>query len=264
MKNPTRKGFGFTGWSGTGLTGSNNMTVTIPKGSTGNRSYTAHWQADMTSIESMQQMTSEICAATAVGTSKNLTDTRDSNVYSVKKLKDGNCWMTQNLRLANRNITSVDSNLPSGTAWTVPASSTNGFGTDDTNSVYIDSTHGGYYSFFAATAGWGTSSVTKSNAPQDICPKGWRLPASKDFGELVDKYNTVSLLMGEPSITLSGYRGNRNVEEQGSLGLYRSSTVDSSGNSIELYLDSRYQNDPAPYYYMMDKTYGMPIRCVAK
>ena len=44
LKNPTRPGYTFTGWSGTGLTGEDNLTVTIQKGSTGNRSYTAHWR----------------------------------------------------------------------------------------------------------------------------------------------------------------------------------------------------------------------------
>lgn len=46
LKNPTREGYTFTGWSGTGLTDSSNMTVTIAKGSTGNRSYTANWRAN--------------------------------------------------------------------------------------------------------------------------------------------------------------------------------------------------------------------------
>ena len=44
LENPTRPGYTFTGWSGTGLDGENNMTVTIPKGSTGERRYTAHWR----------------------------------------------------------------------------------------------------------------------------------------------------------------------------------------------------------------------------
>ena len=44
LKNPTKSGYIFTGWSGTGLDGENNMTVTIPKGSTGERRYTAHWR----------------------------------------------------------------------------------------------------------------------------------------------------------------------------------------------------------------------------
>ena len=48
LTNPTRGGYTFTGWSGTGLSGSSNMTVTIPKGSTGARSYTAHWRINCT------------------------------------------------------------------------------------------------------------------------------------------------------------------------------------------------------------------------
>ena len=50
LKNPTRPGYTFTGWSGTGLTGEDNLTVTIPKGSTGNRNYTAHWSLNTYSI----------------------------------------------------------------------------------------------------------------------------------------------------------------------------------------------------------------------
>ena len=44
LKNPTRPGYTFTGWSGTDLTGESNMTVTVEKGSIGDRSYTAHWR----------------------------------------------------------------------------------------------------------------------------------------------------------------------------------------------------------------------------
>ena len=46
--NPTREGYRFMGWSGTGLTGETNTTVTIPTGSTGNRSYTATWAPEYT------------------------------------------------------------------------------------------------------------------------------------------------------------------------------------------------------------------------
>ncbi|HAD20301.1 MAG TPA: hypothetical protein DCF42_07885 [Lachnospiraceae bacterium] len=41
---PIRKGYTFTGWSGTDLTGEDNMEVTVPKNSHGNRSYQAHWK----------------------------------------------------------------------------------------------------------------------------------------------------------------------------------------------------------------------------
>ena len=43
--NPEKNGYIFTGWSGTDLNGEDNMTVTIPTGSTGNRTYTAHYAA---------------------------------------------------------------------------------------------------------------------------------------------------------------------------------------------------------------------------
>ena len=46
LSNPTKENYTFTGWSGTGLSDENNMTVTIPKGSTGHRTYTAHWTPD--------------------------------------------------------------------------------------------------------------------------------------------------------------------------------------------------------------------------
>ena len=43
LNNPVKTGYTFTGWSGTGLTGEDNLSVTIPKGSTGNRTYKAHF-----------------------------------------------------------------------------------------------------------------------------------------------------------------------------------------------------------------------------
>ena len=42
LKNPTREGYTFAGWTGTGIEGTS-MAVTIAAGSTGVRSYTATW-----------------------------------------------------------------------------------------------------------------------------------------------------------------------------------------------------------------------------
>ena len=48
----------------------------------------------------MQDMTSEICKSVDVEESElQLVDLRDGKLYWVAKLKDGNCWMTQNLDL---------------------------------------------------------------------------------------------------------------------------------------------------------------------
>ena len=43
LTNPTKDYYDFIGWSGTGLTGNNNTTVTISRGSTGDREYTANY-----------------------------------------------------------------------------------------------------------------------------------------------------------------------------------------------------------------------------
>lgn len=48
LNNPTKTGYTFKGWSGTGLTGDTNITVTVSQGSTGDRSYTAQWEAQPT------------------------------------------------------------------------------------------------------------------------------------------------------------------------------------------------------------------------
>lgn len=45
IASPTRTGYTFTGWTGTGLAEAT-MTVTIPTGSTGDRTYTANWTAN--------------------------------------------------------------------------------------------------------------------------------------------------------------------------------------------------------------------------
>jgi len=43
LNNPTKTGYTFKGWSGTGLTGDSNTSVSVAVGSTGARSYTANW-----------------------------------------------------------------------------------------------------------------------------------------------------------------------------------------------------------------------------
>ncbi|MBR3269870.1 BspA family leucine-rich repeat surface protein [Candidatus Saccharibacteria bacterium] len=71
----------------------------------------------------MQDMTPELCAS--VGFDSNNTvqtqmvDTRDNKLYWIAKIRDGNCWMTQNLDLdlnSDRTLTPTDSDVK--TNWT--------------------------------------------------------------------------------------------------------------------------------------------------
>ena len=49
LKNPSKEGYEFTGWTGTNLT-NKTKTVTILKGSMGDRNYTAHWSEEVYEI----------------------------------------------------------------------------------------------------------------------------------------------------------------------------------------------------------------------
>ena len=77
LETPKRTGYTFTGWSGTDLS-ENKMTVTITKGSTENRSYTANWQEN----------TYTICFTTCgVGTTGSM-DQIKMNYTQTKQLPD--------------------------------------------------------------------------------------------------------------------------------------------------------------------------------
>ena len=62
----------------------------------------------LSSITNMQEMTSAICNASTENETKQLKDTRDNKLYWVTKLKDGNCWMTQNLDFDIKVLAALD------------------------------------------------------------------------------------------------------------------------------------------------------------
>ena len=237
------------------------------------------------SISKMQQMTPEICAATTTpnrtataldtdgshygdpnyAPTKTLVDTRDDNTYTVSKLADGRCWMTQNLRIIDKTITPADSDVTSN--YTIPVSSTSGFSASffEISNAYVDS-DGGFYNWYAATAGTGTTALTtrNQNTTVSICPKGWRLPTSGDNGEfktLYDNYNSSSTLRSNPvNLTLSGHVNNNSRNMQGSFGYYWSSTV--ATVYYAYYLGLNPSNVYSTYY---DSKYsGYSVRCIAR
>ena len=214
------------------------------------------------SIANMQDMTPELCANTKEHQTKTLRDIRDDNTYTVAKLKDGRCWMTQSLRIAGKTLTSADSDVTSN--YTIPASSGSGFGTYDTSSVYVDS-GGGLYTWYAATAGTGTKALSTQgqNTTVSICPKGWRLPTGGNGGEfeaLNNRYSSISDLMANANFALSGFLGGGSRADQGSGGFYWSSTVNSSDYAYYLYLNT---SNAYPAHYS-HKYNGFSVRCIAR
>ena len=213
-------------------------------------------------IANMQDMTPEICAKAQTHQTATLRDTRDGNTYTVAKLKDGKCWMTQNLRIINKTITPADSDVT--TNYAIPASSINGFSSNNTSNAYVDN-DGGLYTWYTATAGTGTQSMSTQgqNTTVSICPKGWRLPTSGNGGEfeaLNNRYSSISDLTANADFTLSGRVHSSSRGYQGSSGYYWSSTVNSSSNAYHLLLNTSYVY-PANH---SSKNYGFSVRCIAR
>jgi uncharacterized protein (TIGR02145 family) len=192
-------------------------------------------QDPLDTITTMQAMTSTLCgnAPTYEQTGKTytLTDTRGdgaghTQTYAVRKLKDGNCWMVQNLNLTlstSMTLTPDDTNITSNFTPTNNTDTTaTSWGSYDT-ATDVDKTRsyepgdkwctgttagssqtcsttqgtadatahiGNYYNWSAATAGSGTSAMDSGNASYSICPKGWRLPTGGSSGELANLITT--------------------------------------------------------------------------
>ncbi len=131
----------------------------------------------------MQEMTHAACASqptpaageTSVPT-KTLIDIRDKKTYTIAKLKDGNCWMTDNLALeGGTTLTIEDSDLDPNVyinewrTYTLPVATTSEFSNARVNdkngiSTYANqqvrnaanpdtNKYGAYYSWCVATAG---------------------------------------------------------------------------------------------------------------
>lgn len=80
ISDPTRTGYTFKGWSGTGLSGDTNKNIQIAKGSTGNKSFTANWTANTYTVQYSGNKPSTAPGTYAVtGLPGNATWTYDSN-----------------------------------------------------------------------------------------------------------------------------------------------------------------------------------------
>lgn len=214
-----------------------------------------------------------------------LTDIRDNNNYKVRKLKDGKCWMIQNLRLGDnklkngRILTKDDTDIT--TDFTLPSSNNTTFKTYTEaaiNTDYVDQIvknnnngekYGTYYNWLAATAGTGTSNIKTDgdNASGSICPKGWGLPKNNDAVSLIDAYRTVDNLgkilqsSEGPNFILGGnYNTNNSADFQGNIGQYWTSTsYNSAQQSYLISVSNSGVGVPGDYY----RDCGRSVRCVS-
>ncbi len=225
--------------------------------------------ANFFNITKMQEMTHEICADTEIPTpsasetttltaadwnsgsrtgipTTTLLDDRAGQVsYTVKKLADGKCWMTENLALpAGAVLSASDSDLDGVevTSYTLPSSSNpfvndpaqdieamNSDYTTDTTSEPRGYKAGNFYSWRTATAGTGRGAgsnpgtgvltdvfgtdmtVQNNNTLVSICPKGWRLPTdgNPDGGTtgITTPGSATNLVNGDFTALINAYGG---------------------------------------------------------
>ena len=206
-------GYGFSGWNDkadmSGINYGPNQTIPVTQDMIDNGfTLYAHWVESTGNLQGWNG-----CSALNPNQVIGLTDTRDNNVYAVAKLADGNCWMIENLRLADTDsnnspitLNSTNTNNPASTFTALSATSnewctqynsetccnqnklnTNNTISFTTNTTGIQSSdiysYGNYYNWYTATAGTGTYSQTSGNATGDICPTGWSLPTGNVGGQ---------------------------------------------------------------------------------
>ena len=251
--------------------------------------------------------------ATLADCGKDMVDSRDNTIYTTALLENGQCWMTKNLDLAGgTQLTSDDTNMASD--WVMPTA--NGFqinnrlpnsetivsGTSLPETAFSDNTKAyvfnsnsttctsslpcySYYSWTTATLGSGLNiSTDNTDAPYDICPKGWHLPNTRtgtndtaDFRKLIialggsasiQTYDSTTSptgatifngLASSPLYFLrAGYYNFGSFNGSGSNGLYWSSASLSSADARYLNFFSHTVNSANGY----GRRSGFSIRCV--
>ena len=311
--NYSRTGYGFAGWSldsGAGAKLLNGQAVTIygpnqaitvdsnflANADQNNQiTFYAVWLPADTNY-TMQSFGSAQCENMEFGEFIALRDIRDNNVYSVTRLEDGNCWMTENLRLDPSTTTFTSSNTNSPTADFITAaqnsasSNTLCNGDNDTcidtirfntnalnrnltpahNNNSVDRSwysYGVMYNWYTASAGNGTYNTSSTNVAGDICPAGWRLPTGGENGEFVNLNN---LANGGSTTSDSGlvkfpdnfiYSGDYNYNTPGgrnSYGRYWSATPDGNLNAYRLGIVSG-NPTPAGSFKKWD---AFAVRCI--
>ena len=128
----------------------------------------------------MQDFTEDMCTTLGTSTEKYVTlyDKRDNNSYQVSYI-NGQCWMTQNLRITGTvpsngsNFSGQDidisvNDLTAGNSYTEPRTHV---GVDNNNNPTA------WYNYCAASAKTICTDRVTVDTAQDICPLGWHLPS---------------------------------------------------------------------------------------
>ena len=244
-------GYEFSSWSNSGGSIANRNTLSTRYTVNGPGTITLTGKSSVTYI---QDFTNSQCSSLASSSDYTVTDRRDNNTYTVRYI-NGNCWMTQNLRLAGgTTLTSTYSNVSS--SYTIPTTDlTSGSSyTDGRIHNSGDTTTGYWYNFCAASAGTNCQDSTKYDTTYDICPKGWRLPTYNEFRGI-----TGTSYISAFSPIYGGYYNNGSLNNSSTYGYWWSSTANTS--SRQYYLLYNYNGSSLDTGDSL-KNRGFYVRCI--
>ena len=247
-------GYEFSSWSATAGTIGSTSTLSTTYRVTGPATITLTGESSI--VGYMQDFTKSQCQSLASSASVLVQDRRDNNTYSVRYI-NGNCWMTQNLRLSGgRTLTSADSNVAS--SWSFPSTSlTSGNSyTAAYSAISSNTSYGGYYNFCAASAGT-ICGYANWSPTYDICPKNWRLPTASEF-ETIEQYVTEFTPTGE------GYYYNGSFQRASFFAWWSSTPyVNPPGNSTETRQYILHGNSTSISSFVIDdRDPGQYVRCI--
>ena len=188
LNNPTKTGYTFAGWTGTGLAEAT-TTVTIAAGSTGNRSYTATWTAIVPSSVSLNKSSTTI----TVGGTETLTATISPAVVADNTIT----WTSSDGTVATVTSVGVVTGVKAGTA-TITATTVNDKAATCEVTVAAAVTYTVTYEYNGATSGASPASATGASVSLPNPTKtgytlqGWYTSSGALAGAATATYNPTS------------------------------------------------------------------------
>ena len=238
---------------------------------------TQYYMQDLVNTAEDPNLTTRVCTETPTM----VMDKRDGHTYAIARLKDGKCWMVQNLRLGENTesiaLTAEDSNVPAS-GFVLDGKLADGkFTVTDDSSFYCTAAYGCYYNWYTATAGSGTTSISVDgdSAASSICSANWRLPSQTEWESFATAYNwsftgvlvempfaTTENINGAsvPGLLLGGNYLPGGANLVGIDGTYWSRTTKTDQESYDFYLSSSQQQVHPRSHYA--KRLGFSVRCL--
>ena len=182
--NPTKTGYTFSGWSGTGISGAS-TSVTISQGSTGNRAYTANWTPITYSVV-FNGNGGKFYDSTDPNYSQTMTYGQSANLTANKYEKTGysfDGWSNGSLSYDDSeqviNLTSTANATVTFTAkwkaisWITTGNTTTPSGSGTAASPYLIASAQNFAWFASQVNSGNTSIVAKQTVPIDLSAHNW-------------------------------------------------------------------------------------------